>query len=218
MPSPSPPRATTNACGHSPSPPGARARFTTELDGATGASYGFDTRLEYERGRFYGYIGYQLARTRYELEDRLFGEAFGDPVQSYPPSHDRRHNLNVLAQTQLPWKLTASARWQYGSGLPYTQPIGFDQLYDLRRNPAVTDDGEPRFYFNKPNRGRLPSYHRLDASLERPFEVGSGTLAVEGGVVNGYNRRNLFYFDLFTFERINQLPIVPYLSLRFDVP
>jgi hypothetical protein len=190
-----------------------RARFTTELDQARGNVYGFDTRLEYEQGPLYGYVGYQWSRTRYELEDRLFGEAFGNPVQEYSPPHARRHNLNVVAQAELPWA-TASLRWQYGSGRPYTRPIGFDDFFDLRRNPDVRAPGESRFLFEKPYRGRLPAYHRLDVSLERAFTLGAAELTAKAGAINSYNRRNLFYFDLFTFERVDQLPLVPFFSLK----
>jgi hypothetical protein len=192
-----------------------RARFTTELDQARGTVYGFDTHVEYERGRFYGYVGYQLSRTRYELEDERFGTAFGDPVQGYPPPHDRRHNLNVLAQARLPGDLTASVRWQIGSGRPYTAPRGFDRLFDLRRAPDVEfGEGDPRLLFDRPYGARLPYYHRLDVNLERTFEWRAADLTVKAGAINSYDRRNLFYFDLFTFERIDQLPIVPFLSLK----
>jgi len=192
-----------------------RARLTTELDQARGTVYGFDTRVEYERGRFYGYVGYQLSRTLYELEDERFGTAFGDPVQGYPPPHDRRHNLNVLAQARLPGDLTASVRWQIGSGRPYTAPRGFDRLFDLRRAPDVEfGEGEPRLLFDRPYGARLPYYHRLDVNLERTFEWRAADLTVKAGAINSYDRRNLFYFDLFTFERIDQLPIVPFLSLK----
>ena len=194
-----------------------RARFTTELDLARGNVYGFDTRLEYEKGPLYAYVGYQLSRTQYELEDRLFGEAFGNPVQSYPPPHDRRHNLNAVFQAELPWA-TANLRWQYGTGRPYTAPIGFDNFFDLRDNPNVfVDAGEPRLLFEKPYRGRLPAYHRLDASLERTFEWDAASLTAQVGAINSYNRRNLFYFDLFTFKRVDQLPIVPFVSLKVDI-
>ncbi len=191
-----------------------RARFTTELDLADGAVYGLDTRLTYDREDFYAYVGYQWSRTRYEMQDRLLGEGLGNPVQSYHPPHDRRHNLNVVLQADLPWA-TANVRWQLGSGLPYTAPIGFDNFFDLRRNPDVqVDPGEPRLLFDKPYRGRLPTYHRLDVSLERTFVWSAVDVTAQVGAINSYNRRNLFYFDLFTFKRVDQLPLVPFVSLK----
>ena len=194
-----------------------RARFTTELDLARGNVYGLDARAEAENGPFYGYVGYQLSRTRYVMEDRLFGEAFRNPVQSYPPPHDQRHSLSALAQAKLPWDVTANVRWQYGSGRPYTAPVGFDNFFDLRDNPDVqTDPGEPRILFEKPNRGRLPAYHRLDVSAERSFAWEAANLTAQIGAINSYNRRNLFYFDLFTFERVDQLPLIPFVSLKVD--
>jgi hypothetical protein len=38
-------------------------------------------------------------------------------------------------------------------------------------------------------------------------------LTAEAGAINAYNRSNLFYVDIFTQERVDQLPILPYLSL-----
>ncbi len=191
-----------------------RARFTTELDLANGTIYGFDTRLEYEQESFYAYLGYQWSWTRYEMQDQLLGVGLGNPVQSYHPPHDRRHSLNAVLQTDLAGA-TASLRWQFGSGLPYTPALGFDNLFDLRRNPSVQFQfGEPRFLFDKPYHGRLPTYHRLDVSLERSFELNTVDVTATIGAVNVYNRRNIFYYDLFTFKRVDQLPLVPYLALH----
>jgi hypothetical protein len=39
-------------------------------------------------------------------------------------------------------------------------------------------------------------------------------LTVQGSVINAYNRRNLFYYDTFTDNRVDQLPIIPSLGIR----
>ena len=36
-----------------------------------------------------------------------------------------------------------------------------------------------------------------------------GQIVVQAGVVNAYDRRNMFYYDLFTGRRLNQLPLAP---------
>jgi hypothetical protein len=41
-------------------------------------------------------------------------------------------------------------------------------------------------------------------------------MTVQIGGINVYDRRNLFYLDLFTAQRVDQLPVVPYLSLKFS--
>ncbi len=193
------------------------ARFTTTLGPGTGVSYGLDARAEFERRPLYLYVGYGYSWTQYSLRQESFSEVFGVPIQDYHPAHDRRHNLNIVASLDLGEDWLASARWQYGSGLPYTPPLGFDAWFDLRTLPDVrTNIGSPRFLFRQPFGARLPAYHRLDASVERAFDLARADLTVELGAINLYNRANLFYFDLFTQRRVDQLPLVPYLSLQLS--
>ena len=53
-------------------------------------------------------------------------------------------------------------------------------------------------------------------SLEREFVLDKFILTAQVGVINAYNRRNLFALDLFTTERNYQLPIVPVAGLKID--
>ena len=192
------------------------ARFTTTFEEATGNVYGLDARATYDREPFYLYLGYGLSWTRYGLGQEEFGRWFGSPVQEYHPPHDQRHSLNAVASYQSgPWQV--NARWQYGSGRPYTPPIGFGAYFDLRELPDVRGQiGTPRFLFERPYGGRLPAYHRLDVSLERRFDLDFADLTLEAGAINAYDRANLFYYDLFRQRRVDQLPVVPYLSLKLD--
>lgn len=34
------------------------------------------------------------------------------------------------------------------------------------------------------------------------------------GAINVYDRTNLFYYDLYTLRRINQLPLIPYIAIE----
>jgi hypothetical protein len=110
---------------------------------------------------------------------------------------------------------TASARWQFGSGLPFTRPFGFDEAFDFTRDlyPVTTSVGTTRLLLDKPFTGRLPLVHRLDLSLERAFDVAFGQIVLQAGVINAYDRRNMFYYDLFSGRRLDQLPLAPYASV-----
>ena len=194
-----------------------RARFTTELTGAEGTSWGVDLRGEFERGRIYAYLGYGLSWTRYTASQDNFGTWFGTDIQTYHPPQDRRHELNAVVSANLD-VFTVDLRWQLGSGLPYTKPFGFDvyvHLEDLQQ--VARDFGTPRLLYDKPYRARLPSYHRLDVSRERTFTGELVDLTAKAGAINLYDRQNLFYFDLFTQRRVNQLPLVPYVALKIEV-
>jgi hypothetical protein len=190
------------------------AQFTTRLDRVDGEVYGADARLEYSSPRFRGFVGYGYGRTEYVVSQAAFNSWFGKPIQRYAPPHDRRHQVNTLAALEIAG-FDASARWQLGSGLPFTRPLGFDEAFDYTVdlfNPS-THRGTSRMVLDRPYTGRLPVMHRLDVSLARDWELARGRLTAQAGAINVYNRRNMFYYDLFTGRRVDQLPLAPYASM-----
>ncbi len=195
------------------------AEFTTDLALATGKVYGSDVRIEYTGGRFYGLIGYGYSWTLYESAQDHFNVWFDEPVQSFHPPHDRRHQVNVLSSLDF-GEYTLGVRWQLGSGMPFTRPMGFDDLLDFReRLPDVNlDRGTRRVLVDKPFEGRMPIVHRMDVSVERGFQISeSGSnINIQMGAINVYNQSNIFYYDLFTNRRIDQLTFAPYLTLKLE--
>lgn len=189
-------------------------QYNTTLAKASGNVYGLDSRIEYKRGPFYGFVGYGYGLVRYETAQANFEQWFGDPVQSYNPPHDRRHTVKALAS----WNIggfTAGLQWDLGTGLPYTEPIGIDDAVSIYDLGDVRDQkGTTRIILDRPYQGRMPAVHRLDVSLKRTFELGVGDFDVQIGAVNAYDRRNMFYYDIYTGRRLDQLPLVPYLSLQ----
>jgi hypothetical protein len=197
------------------------ARFNTELGLSNGEVFGSDIRIEYNRGRFYGIIGYGISRTIYTSAQDHFNVWFGEPVQNFHPPHDRRHQLNTLFSLDL-GSLTTGIRWQIGSGMPFTRPMGFDDILDFReRLPDITSErGTRRVIMEKPYQGRLPSIHRLDITVERVFRLSDSgsSLNLQAGAINVYDQSNIFYYDVFTQRRLNQLSFVPYLTIQLEVP
>jgi len=186
--------------------------FTTELQSAEGDAYGFDTRVELdavkiEEWEIYGYVGYGLTRVEYVTESAV-----------YNPPHDRRHSLNLLVRART-GELEFVAQWQYGSGLPYTQSVGFDVWIPFTGSDVdvTTQQGETRVLFGEPYAERLPAYHRLDLWIEKSFRNKRYRTALRAGLINVYNRQNLFYFDLFTFRRIDQLPFTPSIGIKLEI-
>lgn len=192
----------------------AAALFTTTLGRADGTVYGSDARVELSRPHFYGFVGYGYNWTMYRSAQAGFADWFGQPVQSYHPAQDRRHQVNALATTDVAG-FNISARWQFGSGLPFTQPIGFDEGFLFSRNlyDVHSSLGTSRLVLDKPFTGRLPAVHRLDLSVERDFDLSMGRLTIQAGAINAYDRQNMFYYDLFTGHRLDQMPLAPYMSL-----
>lgn len=193
------------------------ARFSTNLAYADGTVYGADMRLNFNHRNFYFGAGYGYSFTEYKTAQGHFGTWFGEPVQRYHPPHDRRHQLNTQAGLTF-GNFKANISWVYGSGLPYTRPMGFDSFFNFdKRPPQVNDEyGSPRVLMEKPYQGRLPEFHRLDASVEQAFEFADYRARIQAGAINAYNLQNLFFYDVFNQRGINQLAFMPYISLKVE--
>lgn len=181
--------------------------FVTE----TGDAYGIDFSVKYETSALYLWMTYSLAYV-----DRDDGD------QVYPTIFDRRHNVNVLTTYAFGkdkgWE--ASARWNMGSGFPFTQTQGFYQNVQFDQL-LLTDFLSGNFDLgtlldSDRNGGRLSFYHRLDVSLKKTVEFSKFTkLEAILSVTNVYNRENIFFVDRVTNGRVNQLPILPSAGLTF---
>lgn len=137
----------------------------------------------------------------------------------YPPRHDRRHTLNLLSVLHMTRDIDFTLRWEFGSGFPFTQTIGYyDRLTldDVFDGGYAEETGEPYSILGQKNAARLPTYHRLDLSLSYRFLLGplKGTAGMH--VINVYNRKNLFYFDRKTGQRTNMLSFFPSATLNLE--
>jgi len=191
-------------------------RFTTNIQPAKGRSYGFDLRAEIRRPRIYSYITYGFSNTRYRAEQAELELWYGTETLDFRPPHDRRHQLNMLVSGTIK-EFDVSARWEFGSGLPFSRVVGFDGFVLV--NDIIDPFDVPvdrRVIYERPFSGELPAYHRLDISVSRKFTFTNVDLTVQGSVINAYNRKNLFYLDVFTLRQSDQLPIVPSLGVKLD--
>lgn len=185
----------------------ADANFRTE----TGLARGIDFLVKYQTRDLFIWTAYSLGYvTRFDGE------------QTYSTNFDRRHNLNALVSYSFgrdgSWD--ASIRWNLGSGFPFTLTQGFYQSFDFRDGidtDYVSGNGDLGILYSEDrNTGRLPYYHRLDASVKKRIEFSKySSLEISASVTNVYNRQNIFYFDRVRYDRVNQLPILPSLSATF---
>jgi len=138
-----------------------------------------------------------------------------DGNRTYHPHFDRRHNVNFVTSYKFgkrdSWK--ADMRWNLGSGFPFTQTQGFYEnltFADGVNTDYTTTNGELGIEYADLNQGRLPYYHRLDASVSKNIKLNkSSELDMTLSVTNAYNRENIFYFNRVKYERVNQLPLMP---------
>ncbi|HRG89267.1 MAG TPA: hypothetical protein PLW44_09625, partial [Chitinophagales bacterium] len=140
----------------------------------------------------------------------------------YPPHFDRRHNVNLIASytfgKKRDWEI--SARWNLGSGFPFTKTQGFYESVPLDggigSDITGTNGNLAILYDSQINGGRLPYYHRLDMSFKKIFDIKDKLkIEINLSVSNVYNRKNIFYFDRVSYQRVNQLPVLPSLAVSF---
>ncbi len=176
----------------------------------TGKAYGADARLKYERNSIYFWAVYSLTFvTR------------NDGRRDYTPHFDRRHNINLVFTYNFgdkkSWSL--NTRWNFGSGFPFTQTQGFYEMLNFQNGVGSntnSQNGNPGIYYTDVNTGRLPYFHRLDASISKKFYVREHqTMSWILSATNVYNRENIFFFDRLNYRRINQLPIMPTLGFNY---
>lgn len=181
--------------------------FVTE----TGDAYGIDFSMKFENRDWYIWTTYS-----HGYVNRNDGD------QVYPTIFDRRHNVNFLATYAFgdshQWE--ASARWNLGSGFPFTKTKGFYQnvdFGDLLYTDILSGNYElGTILSNSRNDGRLSWYHRLDVSLKRTFKLGKySKIEAVASVTNAYDRPNVFYVNRITNNRVNQLPIIPSLAVSY---
>ena len=176
----------------------------------TGLARGADLLLQYEEEHLYVWAVYSLN----------FVERW-DGSRTYNPIWDRRHNVNLVASYAFgkfrSWK--ATARWNYGSGFPFTPTQGFYERLDFQggidQNIPNANGGLGILYGDL-NSSRLPDYHRLDLGLTKTWKFSERQMVqADFSVTNAYDRRNIFYFDRVTAQRRDQLPVLPSIGVSY---
>jgi hypothetical protein len=195
-----------------------------------GDSYGLDLLVRRSTGRLTGWTTVSLLRAERTFPDPLAAGIEGVPqTVTFSPIFDRRVDVDVVLQYRLPRALEAGARWNYGSGTPFTRPVaqvvGFEtdianSGYRIPR-PRSDDPDVPLYVvLGDRNRERYPAYHRLDVTLRRPYVRRWGTFTPYLQVLNVYNKKNvLFYFYNYdstpaTRSGITMFPLLPAIGVE----
>jgi hypothetical protein len=134
----------------------------------------------------------------------------------YFPRYDRRHHVNLMLIGRPVKGLSVTLHWEYGSGFPFSQTIGyFDRLTFDEALPGrfELETGSPYLMLGPKDAARLPAYHRLDASANYDVSFLGFDISCGVDLLNVYNNQNIFYFDRVTGERVNMLPFFPSAAL-----
>lgn len=175
---------------------------------------GLDIQMVGDYGDVYVSVGYGLSEVTYVADPKELVAWIDVDEFRYNPAHDRRHQLNILTSLKLSdYQLNLS--WQYASGAPFTKIAAYDlAVIGMPDNNPIDSRGRVLTLYTRPYDGRLPSFHRLDASVGRNFTF-AGRLGLEtkAGVINAYNVRNVFYYDVNTMQQVDQMRLLPYISI-----
>ncbi|HOE05212.1 MAG TPA: hypothetical protein PLZ52_08355, partial [Bacteroidales bacterium] len=174
----------------------------------SGKAYGVDFLLKYDSKQLYLWLVYSLGWV-----DRF------DGIITYSPHFDRRHNVNFVGTYKfgkdLSWNF--SARWNFGSGFPFTPTAGYYEQMPFFTNlnlPYWQSNGNLGIIYGDINSARLPDYHRFDINLQKTISFSERVkMEIVLSCTNVYNRENIFYFDRVDHERVNQLPIMPSIGM-----
>jgi hypothetical protein len=175
-----------------------------------GDAWGGDVLLRKHAGPIRGWIAYGYTRATRRAQGVEF-----------PPAHDRRHTLNIIAFLPGPIGADLGVRFGLGSPLPYT---GFIGEWDHRYYDAVNHrfgDYEPEPIAASINAERYPTYTRLDVSLRWQFEKWGGQWEPFVQIANVYNRLNPFVYvydygvSPATRTGVSQIPLLPTFGVEF---
>ncbi len=189
--------------------------FETPFIVEKGLARGVDFLAKYRTEKLYLWMGYSLG---YITRD--------DGLQEYFPYFDRRHNVNLVGNyifgENKNWEL--SLRYNFGTGFPFTPTRAFyaqQPFTNDQGNPSVsydytTENGQLDVLYGDLNTKRLPNYHRVDVSIQKTFEISKyQQLIVSAGATNILNYQNIFYYDRNQNKRVDQLPIMPTISVAY---
>ena len=190
--------------------------YTKDFIDEIGLARGIDILGTYRNKNLYIWVAYSLGKITRD-----------DGIMEYTPYFDRRHNLNLVGSYSFgkdkTWEF--SLRYNFGTGFPFTPTrTNYSKLNFLDQNnePDLTYDyttanGQPERLYGDLYTKRLPNYHRVDVSIKKEFNL-KGDQKVEAslGATNILNYENIFYYDRNENKRVNQLPIMPSLSISYS--
>ncbi|MDZ7847645.1 MAG: hypothetical protein U5L96_13245 [Owenweeksia sp.] len=118
-----------------------------------------------------------------------------------------------------------STRYNFGTGFPFTPTRAFFQgqnFLDGRNEGDIsydytTENGELDVLYGDLNTKRLPNYHRVDVSIKKEIEISKfQIMQLTAGATNILNYQNIFYYDRVDNKRVDQLPIMPTVSVKYS--
>ncbi len=182
-----------------------------------GKAYGVELFLEKSIGDFKGFISYTVSATNRKFDSINNGNW-------YPYKYDRRHNFNISGNYKINKQLSISSNFIFQSGNAITLTEGQIPINYYTSNnsfvPKFALSLYDAYYYSGRNQSRMPSYHRLDVSLNINKEKKNGNRTWSFGLYNIYAKQNPYYLFFDYDKDINlhlyQLSLFPFMpSINF---
>lgn len=172
-----------------------------------GEAYGLENIIRARLGRVYLKSTYALSWA-YKIDDEV----------KYAPRYDTRHSYNILCNVNLGDDWSANLTWTFNTGMPFTPMTGYYENMELDRG-GNDDFGSfiPEVFWGKKNTGRLPVYHRMDIGVKKKMELGFANITFGANIMNVYDKKNIFYFDPDTGQKVYMLPFFPSVSIKAEL-
>ena len=155
-----------------------------DLINGTGRAYGMEVSLNKTRGRLTGWMSYTYSRS-FRTVKGIYDDETINKGKEYSANYDKPHDFTLAMNYQETPVIEWGFNFTYSTGRPVTEPR---TIYNLSGLPNL-------FSYSNRNAGRIPDYHRLDASItfhskpkvDRKWRM-SWTLAI----YNLYGRKNAY--------------------------
>ncbi len=152
-----------------------------------GWAYGLELFVQKTSGRTTGWLGYTYSRSF-----RQFAEI--NNGQPYPYRFDRPHSIVIALIHKINDKVILSADWVYGTGYPYTKPVGYMPVM----TPTPQISFYPDFIWEPRNSSRMEDYHRLDIGIRFIKHKKHSTRTWTISVYNAYNHMNPYAYSYYS--------------------
>ncbi|OFX83583.1 MAG: hypothetical protein A2W99_15225 [Bacteroidetes bacterium GWF2_33_16] len=159
--------------------------WVDKIEIGTGDAKGIELLIEKPKGKLNGWIGYTYSNTTRKFEEINLGKSF-------PFIYDHRHYFNIVGNYHFNNKWDIGVNWLYHTGSKTTIPSSFYYSYSNDVYGRMQTWNNTKIFYNQKNTYVLPSYHRLDISInyKRKNRWGQGKWSLS--VYNVYNRKNVY--------------------------
>ena len=182
-----------------------KSKDESDFSSGYGSSKGFETLIRFDYDIINGWLSYNYNWTKTTID-----------VYTFFPRYDKRHSLSIISGIKLPYNINFNINWEFSTGMPFTPIIGIFEKNNYENIPLdpYYNNYTEHYLFGEKNSKRLLNYHRLDIGFEKRIIFENlPSCDVSLNFINLYDRKNIFYFDKNTLEKVYMIPFMVTFSI-----